>query len=82
MKAKSINENIHNHIIKFLDAYVHNYQKNLDKFKERNGPTNIYDDKQLKLLLNYENNVKNATSLKTQFDSWYSTMPVLSFNGS
>ena len=55
---------------------------NLDKFKERNGPSDIYDDKQLKLLVNYENNVKNATSLKTQFENWYLSMPVLSFNGS
>ena len=45
-------------------------------------PSNIYDDKQLKLLINYENNVKNATSLKTQFENWYLAMPVLSFNGS
>jgi hypothetical protein len=27
-------------------------------------------------------NVKNATSLKTQFENWYLSMPVLSFNGS
>jgi hypothetical protein len=47
-----------------------------------NGPSNIYDDKQLKLLVNYENNVKNATSLKTQFENWFLAMPVLSFNGS
>jgi len=82
LKAKSINENKYSHIIKFLDAYVNNNQNDLDKFKERNGPSNIYDDKQLKLLANYESNVKNATTLKTQFDSWYLTMPVLSFNGS
>ena len=82
LKAKSINENKYNHIIKFLDAYVNNNQNDLDKFKERNGPSNIYDDKQLKLLSNYENNVKNATSLKTQFENWYLAMPVLSFNGS
>jgi hypothetical protein len=36
----------------------------------------------LKLLVNYENNVKNATSLKTQFENWYLAMPVLSLNGS
>ena len=60
LKAKSINENKYNNIIEFLDAYVNNNQKDLDKFKERNGPSNIYDDKQLKLLVNYENNVKNA----------------------
>jgi hypothetical protein len=35
-----------------------------------------------KLLVNYENNVKNATSLKNQFENWYLAMPVLSFNGS
>jgi hypothetical protein len=50
LKAKSLNENKYNHIIKFLDAYVYNNQNDLDKFKERNGPSNIYDDKQLKLL--------------------------------
>jgi hypothetical protein len=55
LKAKSINENKYSHIIKFLDAHVNNNQ-------EINGPSNIYDDKQLKLLSNYENNVKNATS--------------------
>ncbi len=82
MKAKSINENKYNHIIYFLDAYVNNNQNDLDKFKEWNGPATNYDDKQLKLLVNYENNVKNATSLKTQFENWYSSMPVLSFNGS
>ncbi len=64
MKGKSINENKYNHIIKFLDAYDNNNQNDLDKLKERNGPSNIYDDKQLKLLVNYKNNVKNATSLK------------------
>ncbi len=41
-----------------ISAYVNNTQKDLDKFKERNGPSNIYDDKQLKLLVNDENNVK------------------------
>jgi hypothetical protein len=29
-----------------------------------------------------ENNVKNAASLKTQFENWYLAMPVLSFDGS
>jgi hypothetical protein len=82
LKAKSINENKYNNIIELSDAYVNNNQNDLDKFKERNGPSNIYDDKQLKLLVNYENNVKNATSLKTQLENWYLAMPVLSFNGS
>ncbi len=50
--------------------------------KEGNGPSNVYDDKQLKSLAYYESLVKNATSLITQFNSWYQTMPVLSFNGS
>jgi hypothetical protein len=55
LKAKSINENEYNHIIKFLDAYVYNVQNDLDKFKERNGwnakgepcsknPSHLYDD--------------------------------------
>ncbi len=45
MKANSINEKKYNHIIKFLDhAYVNNNQNDLDKFKEKNGPSNIYDD--------------------------------------
>ena len=37
-------------IIEFLDAYVNNIRNDYERFKERNGPTNIYDDKQLKLL--------------------------------
>ncbi len=60
-------ENIYNHIIKFLDAYVNNNQNHLVKFKVRIGPSNIYDDKPLKLLTYYEYNVKNATLLKTLF---------------
>jgi len=82
LKAKSINENKYDHIIKFLDAYVSNNQKDLDNFKTKNGPSDIYDDKQLKSLERYENSVKNATSLKSQFENWYLAMPVLSFNGS
>ena len=61
MKAKSINKNTYSDIIKFLDAYVNNSQKDYERFIERNGPTNIYDDKQLKLLKSYETAVKNAT---------------------
>ncbi len=38
-------------------------------------------NKQLNLLSNYENNLKNATSLLTQFENGYLAMPVLSFNG-
>jgi hypothetical protein len=71
LKAKSINENKYNHINNFLDAYINNNRNDLDKFKERNGSSNIYDDKQdhlifmmIKILVNYENNVENATSLK------------------
>ncbi len=30
----------------------------------------------------YENNVKNATSLKTQVEIWYLAMPILGFSGS
>ena len=82
LKAKSINENKYDHSIKFLDAYVNNNQNDLNKFKEKNGLSDIYDDKQLKLLKYYEEAVKNATSLKTQFENWYLSMPVLSFNGS
>ena len=52
-----------------------------DRFKERNGPSNIYDDKQLKLLHKHESAVKIATSLKTQLDNWFLALPVLSFNG-
>jgi len=82
LKAKSINKNKYSNIIEFLDAYVNNNQKNLDKFKEKNGTPDKYNDKQLKLLNFQENAVKNATSLKTQFENWYLSMPVLSFNGS
>ncbi len=57
MKAKSINENKYSQIIEFLGAYVNNNQNDLDKFKERNCPSNIYDDKKLKLLVNHESNV-------------------------
>ncbi len=32
--------------------------------------------------MNYENNIKNATSLKSQFENWYLAMPALSFYGS
>ena len=45
-----MNENKYSHFIRFLDAYVNNNQ-NSDKFKERNGPSNIYDDKQFKLFV-------------------------------
>jgi hypothetical protein len=62
LKAKSIKEHKYGHIIKFLNAYVNNNQDDLDKFKEKNGPSNVYGSKQLKLSSNYENNVKNATS--------------------
>ncbi len=55
----------------FLDTYVNNNQIDIDKFKERNCPSNIYVGKKLKLLVNYENNVKNATSLKIQFENRY-----------
>jgi hypothetical protein len=46
LKAKSIKENKYSHIIKILDACVKNNQDDLDKFKEKNRPSNIYDDKQ------------------------------------
>ncbi len=81
LKAKSINQLKYAGIIEFLDAYVNNIQNDLDRFKERNGPTNIYDDKQIKLLKNHEIAVVRATSLKAHFDNWYLALPVLSFNG-
>ena len=34
LKAKSINENKYNHIIKLLDAYVNNNQNDLDNLKK------------------------------------------------
>ncbi len=63
LKAKSINC--------VLDAYVNNIQKDYERFVEKNGPSNIYDDKQLKLLKSHETAIKIATSLKTQFENWY-----------
>ncbi len=42
LKAKSINEIKYNGIITFLDAYVNNIQNYCDRFKERNGPSNIF----------------------------------------
>ncbi len=56
-------------ILNVLDAFVNNNQYDLDIFKERNGPSNIYDDKQLNILVNHENNVKNATSLNALFEN-------------
>ena len=50
LKAKFINKNAYSNIIEFLAAYVNNTQKDYEKFIEINGATNIYDDKQLKLL--------------------------------
>jgi len=82
LKAESINKIKYANIIEFLDAYVNNIQNDLDRFKERNGTPEKYNDKQLKLLSRHENALKNATSLKTQFDNWYLTLPIVSFNGS
>ena len=82
LKAKSLNENKYNHIIKFLEAYINNNQNDLDKFKLKNGAIETYNEKQLKLFKHYESAVKNATSLKSQFDNWYLSLPILSFNGS
>jgi hypothetical protein len=42
-------------MIELLDAYVNNIQEDLDKFKERNGPSDIYDETQFKSLERYEN---------------------------
>jgi hypothetical protein len=50
LKAKSIDQIKYAGIIEFFYAYVNNIQNDLDRFKERNGPTNIYDDKRIKLL--------------------------------
>jgi hypothetical protein len=69
LKAESINKIKYANIIEFLDAYVNNIQNDLDRFKERNGTPEKYNDKQLKLLSRHENALKNATSLKTQFDN-------------
>jgi hypothetical protein len=41
-----------------------------------------YDDKQLKLYERHENNSNLATSFKPQFENWYLSLPVLSFNSS
>jgi hypothetical protein len=82
LKAESINKIKYANIIEFLDAYVNNIQNDLDRFKERNGTPEKYNDKQLKLLSRHENALKNVTSLKTQFDNWYLTLPIVSFNGS
>ena len=56
--------------------------KTAPKYVSRNGTPEKYNDKQLKLLSRHENALKNATSLKTQFDNWYLTLPIVSFNGS
>ncbi len=69
LKAKSINEIKYNRLITFLDACVNNIQSDCERFKERNGPSNIYDDKQLKLLQKHETAVKIATSLEIKFDT-------------
>ncbi len=52
-------------ITEFLDAYVTNIQNDLDRIKEQNGPSNIYDDKQTKLLKNHGITVVKATSLSS-----------------
>jgi hypothetical protein len=56
--------------------------KDLDKYKERNRPTDKYDDGQLIFLSIYEYVLKNATSLKSQFDNWCLALSIISFNGS
>ncbi len=58
IKAKSIYSIKYSNIIELLDAYVKNIQEDLDKLKERNGPSDIYDDTQFKSLERYENTVK------------------------
>jgi hypothetical protein len=50
-KSKIINENKYSQIIKFLDAYINDNQNDLDKFKDKNGLSNIYDVKQIKVLV-------------------------------
>ena len=84
LKAKSINQIKYANIIEFLDAYVNNIQSDYDRFIEKNGPFNTfnsYDDKQLILLKRHLNALKNASSLKAQFENWYLALPILSFNG-
>ena len=44
MKKPDINWNVNDN----------NIQNDCDRFKERNGPSNIYDDKKLKLLQKHE----------------------------
>ena len=72
----------YSNIIKFLNDYVNNTQSHFDTFKERNGPSEKYDDRQNKLMKYHESLVTKATSLKSQFENWYLAVPVLSFNGS
>ncbi len=45
-------------VLLHLDAYVNDIQEDCDRFKERNGSSNIYDDKQLKLLQKHESALK------------------------
>ncbi|NBO67009.1 MAG: hypothetical protein EBU88_19555, partial [Acidobacteria bacterium] len=71
----------YSNIIEFLNDYVNNTQNDLDTFKERNGPIENYDDKQLKSMKYFESLVSKSTSLKSQFENWYLALPVLSFNG-
>ena len=65
-------------IIYLLDAYVKNNQNWFDEFKGKMAHP-IWG--QLKLLSLYKNAINDATPIKTQFDNWYLTMFVFSFNG-
>ena len=64
-----------------LDAYVNNIQEDLDKFKERNGPSDIYDETQFKSLERYEKAVEILHHSLFFFENWYLSIPESSLNG-
>jgi hypothetical protein len=64
MKAKQLNEGKYSNIIEFLNDYVNNTQNAYDSFKERNGPSERYDDRQINIMKYYESLVKKSTSVK------------------
>jgi hypothetical protein len=47
MKAKKLNEGKYSNIIEFLNDYVNNTENDYEKFKERNGPPEKNDDRQI-----------------------------------
>ena len=64
-----------------LDAYVNNIQEDLDKLKESNRPSDIYDDTQFKSLERYEIAVEILHHSLFFVENWYLSMPESSFNG-